>query len=69
MNADGSNIKRLTNSSFYDGYPRWSPDGSKIVFESTRDGNYQIYKMDVTGLNQERLTFTNGNTFQPDRKP
>ena len=26
-----------------DEYPSWSPDGSQIVVNSDRDGNYQIY--------------------------
>ena len=43
MNADGSEQTRLTNSSGYDGVPVWSPDGSKIAFQSNRDGNYEIY--------------------------
>ena len=29
----------------------------KIVFESFRDGNFEIYVMDENGKNQERLTF------------
>lgn len=33
-----------------------SPDGSKIVFYSYRDGNSEIYIMDGDGSNQTRLT-------------
>jgi Tol biopolymer transport system component len=36
MNADGSNVQRLTNNSIDDGQPAWSPDGTKIAF--TRGG-------------------------------
>lgn len=32
MNADGSNIQRLTNNQISDGQPAWSPDGTKIAF-------------------------------------
>ena len=38
--------------------PSWSPDGSKIVFASSRDGNFELYVMDPDGSNQERLTNT-----------
>jgi Tol biopolymer transport system component len=37
MDADGSNIRRLTESPGEDGWPAWSPDGSRIVFASARD--------------------------------
>jgi Tol biopolymer transport system component len=37
MNADGSNVRRLTNNRAIDGWPTWSPDGSTIAFTSTRD--------------------------------
>ena len=35
-----------------------SVSGSKIAFESSRDGNPEIYLMDADGKNQKRLTFT-----------
>ncbi len=37
MNADGSDIRRLTRTPGEDGWPAWSPDGSQIVFSSARD--------------------------------
>ncbi len=37
MNADGSDIRRLTRTPGEDGWPAWSPDGSSIVFSSARD--------------------------------
>ena len=50
--------------------PVWSPDGTKIAFHSQRDGNWDIYIMDVTGDNLQRLT-SNKNldlfpTWSPD---
>ena len=36
MNADGSSQTRLTNNSFADLEPAWSPDGTKIAFSSGR---------------------------------
>ena len=51
MNADGSNQIRLTNNSFDDASPSWSPDGGQLVFSSQRDGDYasQIYTMNADG--------------------
>jgi len=34
MDADGSNVKRLTDRVGYDGAPWFSPDGSKIVWRA-----------------------------------
>ena len=36
--------------------PRVSPDGSKICFVSTRDGNYEIYVMNIDGSDVVRIT-------------
>ena len=53
-NADGTDLRRLTNDGYFDRYPRWSPDGTKIAFYSNRGGNYQIWTIrpDGTGLRQ-----------------
>lgn len=49
MNADGSNVRNLTNDPDDDGYPRVSPDGTKIVFTSDRDVEVgtEIYVLEV----------------------
>jgi len=57
MKSDGSNQKRLTNNDFADEGPAISPDGKKIAFHSNRSGNWEIYIMDITGKNVQRLTF------------
>ena len=51
MNADGSSVTQLTNNDSYDGNPGWSPDGERLVFDSTRDDNDEIYVMDADGAN------------------
>lgn len=60
MNSDGSGQTRLTYSGANDDYPRWSPNGSKIVFQSDRDnpdtGYMDIYVMNSEGSGQTRLT-------------
>ena len=54
MNADGTNVTRLTDNPARFDDPTWSPDGSKIAFVS---GVYcDIYVMDADGTNQTCLT-------------
>jgi len=66
VNADGSALRKLTDTpSVVDEDPAWSPDGSKIVFQSDRDGNFEIYRMNPDGSNQQRVS---RNTF-PDYWP
>ncbi len=56
MNGDGSNQINLTNNPADDIGGYWSPDGTKILFTSKRDGNNEIYVMNADGSNQTRLT-------------
>ena len=49
---------------FY-GNPDWSHDGSRILFESTRDGKYSIYTIAVDGTDLRRLTNDEFNNEQP----
>jgi Tol biopolymer transport system component len=57
MNADGSNLRNLSNNPGGDHDPRYSRDGSRIVFVSNRDGNWEIYSMKADGSSQTRLTY------------
>jgi Tol biopolymer transport system component len=54
MNADGTEVRRLTNDVATDQGPAWSPDGTKIAFNSDRDGNAEIYVMNVDGTGVNR---------------
>jgi TolB protein len=71
-NADGTKIKRLTNSSSYDAEATVSPNGKTIIFTSQRDGDLDLYTMDINGKNVKRLTnevgYDGGAFFSPDGK-
>jgi TolB protein len=69
---NGENLKRLTETPGYDAEGSYSPDGSKIVFTSFRDGDGEIYIMDADGKNPRRIThakgYDGGPFFSPDGK-
>lgn len=57
-NRDGSNAYNLTNYPDHDGWPAWSPDGTKIAFASERErfDNWQIYTVNIDGSELTRIT-------------
>jgi len=56
---------RLTRAHGNDFSPAWSPDGRRLAFRSTRNGNDEIYVMEADGRNQRRLT----RNPEEDRSP
>jgi Tol biopolymer transport system component len=68
--ADGDDIQRLTHNNAYDAEATVSPDGSRIVFTSTRDGDIELYTMKVDGSDVRRVThrvgYDGGAFFSPD---
>jgi len=69
VNADGSGLIRLTTTTSYQTQPSWSPDGSKIVFTSYRDGDANIYVMNADGSGQTQLTSTTAHDEWPSWSP
>lgn len=69
INADGSNLKCLTNDPASDRYPVWAPDGSKIAFQSDRDGNLEVYVMNSDGHDLRRLTAHHASDWHPVWSP
>jgi len=67
--ADGGGARRLTFHGGLNTQPSWSPDGSKIVFVSDRDGPYQVWVMASSGAGQHPLTSVGQNgspAWSPD---
>jgi Tol biopolymer transport system component len=56
MAPDGSSATRLTFNAKVDTDPSLSPDGSKIAFQSDRDGDNEIFVMNVDGTGVVQLT-------------
>ncbi len=45
--------------------PDWSPDGRMLLFESTLDGRFAVYIINVDGTGLRRLTVDTANNEQP----
>jgi tRNA A-37 threonylcarbamoyl transferase component Bud32 len=60
MNVDGTHVRRVSRGDYYDFLPRWSPDGTRIGFTSSRDGSLGIYSMRLDGSNVIDLSHTPG---------
>lgn len=69
-NADGSNLRQLTDVMGYDAEATFSPTGDRIVFTSVRDGDLDLYSMAPDGSDVQRLTdrigYDGGAFYSPD---
>jgi dipeptidyl aminopeptidase/acylaminoacyl peptidase len=71
--TDRGEPRQLTNvPGKKDRNPRWSPDGKKIVFESNRSGDTQLWLIDLAGGEARQLTTLStgaeGAVWSPDGK-
>ena len=71
INADGTNMKRLTHNMGKNRFPTWSPDGSKIAFNSNRNirSFYEIFIMDADGGNTTKVPSVPGWNGRMDWSP
>lgn len=56
MDPDGSNFTPLTSKPAVSSKPRWSPDGSKIVYTSQKGGVSSVVMMNSDASGQKALT-------------
>jgi len=67
VESDGSNLMNLSNTpQIIDEDPKWCPDGSKIIFQSDRDRNFEIYIMNSDGSQPQNLTRNPGGDYWAD---
>ncbi len=66
IRPDGSDRVQLTDHPARDTEPAWSPDGTKIAFASDRDGDTDIYVMDIARGRVVQLTRTGPDVHDTD---
>ncbi|MDE0184887.1 MAG: hypothetical protein OXP71_05460 [Candidatus Poribacteria bacterium] len=70
MKSDGSKPRNLTrNIASRDLHPSWSPDGTKIAFESHSEDDSEVYVIDVDGKNLIQLTKAAESDGHPSWSP
>jgi len=60
IDADGSDLRRLTSHEAGDWNPLWTPDGASILFLSSRGGDAQVWRISLGGGEAERITDIEG---------
>ena len=64
-----STAQQTPPPSYDDMWPAWSPDSRRFAFTSTRDGDPEIYVMNVDGTGARRLTNVPGRDAHPAWSP
>lgn len=69
---DGKIVKQLTSAKGYDAEATLSPDGKKMVYTSDKDGDLELYIMDLATGSEKRVTsipgYDGGAWFSPNGK-
>ena len=69
IRPDGSSLKELTFSRGFDGDPSWNDDGTRIAFETSRNGKLDIYSINSDGTGETRLTTSVADDADPAWSP
>ena len=69
---NGTIVKRLTHADAYDAEATLSPDGKKMIYTSTKDGDIELYIMNLKTGREKRITkrvgYDGGAWFSPNGK-
>jgi hypothetical protein len=69
VDSDGSGRTALTHGAGWDTRPTWSPDGKSIAFSSYREGNSDIYAVQIATGVVQRLTSDPAGDYAPAWSP
>ena len=69
MDAGGGEARAITDMYYDARQPQWAPDGSRIVFQSFRDGNWHIWSIAPDGSDPVQHTFGPYDEREPTYSP
>ena len=70
LDLQSKRLRRLTTDPLNGMYPTWSPDGTRLAFMSWRNGPTELFTMQASGTDQERLvTMPRGSAIDPRWSP
>jgi len=69
VRVDGSDLAQLTDGSGDDREPNWSPDGARVVFQSHRSGNWDIWTVGSDGADPVNVTASPWEDTDPSFGP
>jgi Tol biopolymer transport system component/tRNA A-37 threonylcarbamoyl transferase component Bud32 len=56
IGADGSGLRQVTSGNYRNRGPRWSPDGKRLSYFTTRTGDWEIWTIGVDGSDARQVT-------------
>ena len=68
MNANGSDVRQVTDLNNMGGRSTWSPDGTRLAFYRGPAGDHDIYIINIDGTDLQRLTH-GGDNLGPSWSP
>jgi len=68
MNADGLNVRQVTNLNNMGGRSTWSPDGTRLAFYRGPAGDRNIYIINIDGTGLVQIT-NGGDNLSPSWSP
>jgi TolB protein len=69
MDAEGTNLRRISSDGNYNDGAAWSPEGDAIAYATRRRGAFDIAVTDLVSLRTRLLTGTPGSHEEPSFSP
>jgi Tol biopolymer transport system component len=69
LELDSGAQEQMTFNSRFNAAPKWSPDGTKLVYTSDRTGNHELWLLDSVSGSERRLTDHPASDLNADWSP